>query len=127
MVLKWLHLVKTTLEFIVQFSFVETPRKLIIAKLSIGKLDGTISTDEDPSLRIESFAIINLRGISTDPNPFANIVSQTLNCLYISLDLPVSAWNHTLGGRLWISSLWMIIFLALFASISVILSLNRKN
>ena len=24
-----------------------------------------ISTDEDPSLRIESFAIINLRGIST--------------------------------------------------------------
>ena len=25
----------------------------------------TISTDEDPSLRVESFAIINLRGVST--------------------------------------------------------------
>ena len=27
-----------------------------------------ISTDEDPSLRIESFAIINLRGVSTRLN-----------------------------------------------------------
>ena len=25
-----------------------------------------ISTDEDPSLRIESFAVINLRGVSTN-------------------------------------------------------------
>ena len=58
-------------------SFVETPRKFIIAKLSIRKLgsssvliilNGIISTDEDPSLRIESFAIINLRGVSTKLN-----------------------------------------------------------
>ena len=62
-------------------SFVETPRKFIIAELSIRKLGSSsvliilllhyytiISTDEDPSLRIESSAIINLRGVSTKLN-----------------------------------------------------------
>ena len=60
----------------------ETPRKFIIAKLSISKLGSSsvliiqvliyniISTDEDPSLRIESFAIINLRGVSTKLNKY---------------------------------------------------------
>jgi hypothetical protein len=56
--------------------FVETPRKCITAKLSIRKpgsssvliicLCHLISTDEDPGLRIESFAVINLRGVSTN-------------------------------------------------------------
>ena len=62
-------------------SFVETPRKFIIAELSIRKLGSSsvliilplhyytiISTDEDPSLQIESSAIINLRGVSTKLN-----------------------------------------------------------
>ena len=31
---------------------------------------GIISTDEDPSLRIESSAIINLRGVSTKLNKY---------------------------------------------------------
>ena len=55
------------------FSFVGTPRKFISAKLSIRTPGSssvlivliTISTDEDPSLRIESFAMINLRGVCT--------------------------------------------------------------
>ena len=59
-------------------SFVETPRKFIIAELSIRKLGSSsvlinsriISTDEDPSLRIESSAIINLRGVSTKLNNY---------------------------------------------------------
>ena len=64
-------------------SFVEIPRKFIIAELSIRKLGsssvliiltgnntGIISTDEDPSLRIESSAIINLRGVSTKLNKY---------------------------------------------------------
>jgi hypothetical protein len=50
--------------------FVETPRKFITAKLSIRKPGSSsvhiISTDEDPGLRIESFAVINLRGVSTN-------------------------------------------------------------
>ena len=52
-------------------SFVEAPRKFIITELSIRKLgcssvlNNIISTDEDPSLQIESSAIINLRGVST--------------------------------------------------------------
>ena len=54
--------------------FVETPRKFITAKLSIHKPGSSsvliichiISTDEDPGLRIESFAVINLRGVSTN-------------------------------------------------------------
>jgi hypothetical protein len=50
---------------------VETPRKFITAKLSIRKpgsssVQHIISTDEDPGLRIESFAVINLRGVSTN-------------------------------------------------------------
>jgi hypothetical protein len=54
--------------------FVETPRKFITAKLSIRKPGSSsvliicthiISTDEDPGLRIESFAVISLRGVST--------------------------------------------------------------
>ena len=36
----------------------ETPHKFIISTI--------ISTDEDPGLRIESFAIVNLRGVSFD-------------------------------------------------------------
>jgi hypothetical protein len=39
---------------------VETPRKFITAKLHI------ISTDENLGLRIESFVVINLRGVSTN-------------------------------------------------------------
>jgi hypothetical protein len=50
--------------------FVETPRKFITAKLSIRKPGSSsaliISTDEYPGLRIESFAVINLRGVSTN-------------------------------------------------------------
>ena len=48
--------------------FVVTPRNFIIAKLSIrkpGSSSDIISTDEDPGLRIESFAIIKLRGVTT--------------------------------------------------------------
>ena len=60
------------------FSFVETPRKFIIAELSLRKLGSSsvliiffiISTDEDPSLQIESSAIINLRGVSTKLNKY---------------------------------------------------------
>ena len=61
----------------------ETPRKFITAKLSIRKPGSSsvlitllalmimilimlISTDEDPGLRIESFAVIHLRGVSTN-------------------------------------------------------------
>ena len=36
-----------------------------------------ISTDEDPSLRIESSAIINLRGISTKLNKYIVFPMQT--------------------------------------------------
>ena len=54
--------------------FVETPHKFITAKLSIRTPGSSsvliiiiiISTDEDPGLRIESFAVINLRGVSTN-------------------------------------------------------------
>ena len=45
-----------------KYNFVETPRKFIIAELSIR---GFLRTDKDPSLRIENSAIVNLRGVST--------------------------------------------------------------
>ena len=73
----------------------ETPRKFIIAELSIRKLGMIvigiiISTDEDPSLRIESSAIINLRGISTKLNKYIVFTMQTYkkltpqNCLHVA-------------------------------------------
>ena len=70
----------------------ETPRKFIIAELSIRKLGSSsvliirsannnsitiISTDEDPSLRIESSAIIILRGVSTKLNKYIVFTMQT--------------------------------------------------
>jgi hypothetical protein len=74
--------------------FVETPRKFITAKLSIRKPGSSsvliichiistyvichiISTDEDPGLRIESFAVINLRGVSTNKTIICFIAMQT--------------------------------------------------
>ena len=36
-----------------------------------------ISTDEDPGLRIESFAVINLRGVSTNKTIIYLIAMQT--------------------------------------------------
>jgi hypothetical protein len=69
---------------------VETPRKLITAKLSIRKPGSSsvliisannsshiISTDENPGLRIESFAVINLRGVSTNKTIICFIAMQT--------------------------------------------------
>jgi hypothetical protein len=60
---------------------VETPRKFITAKLSIRKPGSSsvliICTDEDPGLRIESFAVINLRGVSTNKTIIYFIAMQT--------------------------------------------------
>ena len=82
----------------------ETPRKFIIAELSIRKLGsssvliiqsltsiikiilGIISTDEDPSLRIESSAIINLRGVSTKLNKYIVFTMQTYKKLNVNFD-----------------------------------------
>ena len=41
-----------------------------------------ISTDEDPSLRIESSAIINLRGVSTKLNKYIVIMPVLANQLH---------------------------------------------
>ena len=74
-------------------SFVETPRKFIIAELSIRKLGSSsvliiqhciISTDEDPSLRIESSAIINLHGVSTKLNKYIVFTMQTYKKLIVT-------------------------------------------
>ena len=42
-----------------------------------------ISTDEDPSLRIESSAIINLRGVSTKLNKYIVFTMQTYKKLML--------------------------------------------
>ena len=44
-----------------------------------------ISTDEDPSLRIESSAIINLRGVSTKLNKYIVFTMQTYTKLTVRL------------------------------------------
>ena len=42
-----------------------------------------ISTEEDPGLRIESFAVINLRGVSTNKTIVCFIAMQTYKELII--------------------------------------------
>ena len=74
-------------------NFVETLRKFIIGKLSIRKLRSSsvlmimqciiISTDEDPSLRIESFPIKKLRGVSTKRGGYA--VAKYIIILFICI------------------------------------------
>lgn len=70
--------IKTTF-YISQNNFVETPRKVALAKLSIRKVGSSlvliilfkifiIDTDEHPSLRVEGFAILNLRGVNFPQN-----------------------------------------------------------
>ena len=59
---------KVDKKFCIKYNFVETPPKFIMAELSIRKLRSLsmliiTSTDEDPSLRFESSAIVNLRGM----------------------------------------------------------------
>ena len=48
-------------------------------------IKGIISTDEDPSLRIESSAIINLRGVSTKLNKYIVFTMQTYKKLITEL------------------------------------------
>ena len=47
-----------------------------------------ISTDEDPNLRIESFAIVNLRGVSTKLNKYPrkrtrNLLQNSMGSIHI--------------------------------------------
>ena len=72
------------------FSFVETPGKSIIAKLCKAFfIISSISTDEDPSLRIESFAMMNLRGVSTKLNKYF-----VATCQQVTTNLSISSCCH---------------------------------
>jgi hypothetical protein len=42
-----------------------------------------ISTDEDPGLRIESFAVINLRGVSTNKTVIYFESNAISDCFYV--------------------------------------------
>ena len=66
-------------------SFVETPRKFINGRIFIS----ANNTDEDPSARIESSAIVDLRGVSTKLNKYIVFALQTYKELniYIFLSL----------------------------------------
>jgi hypothetical protein len=48
-----------------------------VIHLQLSIICNIISTDEDPGLRIESFAVINLRGVSTNKTIICFIAMQT--------------------------------------------------
>ena len=56
-----------------------------------------ISTDEDPSLRIESSAIINLRGVSTKLNKYIVFTMQTYKKLNIGVLARTNNELHLMG------------------------------
>ena len=64
-----------------------------------------ISTDEDPSLRIESSAMINLRGVSTKLNKYIVFTMQTYkkliinNCLFSANILLLFIRNSASSAR----------------------------
>jgi hypothetical protein len=49
-----------------------------------------ISTDEDPGLRIESFAVINLRGVSTNKTIIYFIAMQTYKELFMEPNISMT-------------------------------------
>jgi hypothetical protein len=60
---------------------VETPRKFITAKLSIRKPGSSLISANN----IESFAVINLRGVSTNKTIICFIAMQTYKELNITI------------------------------------------
>ena len=54
-----------------------------------------ISTDEDPGLRIESFAVINLRGVSTNKTIICFIAMQTYKELSIIYVFEITTFKIT--------------------------------
>jgi hypothetical protein len=79
--------------------FVETPRKFITAKLSIRKPKShIISTDEDPGLWIESFAVINLRGVSTNKTILYSIAMQTYKELSYNSVVEIDSSSISMTG-----------------------------
>ena len=67
----------------------ETPRKFIIAELSIRKLGsyGLKDLTDRKILRIESSAIISLHGVSTKLNKYIVFTMQTYKELKLNFDL----------------------------------------
>ena len=58
-----------------------------------------ISTDEDPGLRIESFAVINLRGVSTNKTIICFIAMQTYKeLIYLELCARAEALAYFAGA-----------------------------
>ena len=72
--------------------FVETPRKFITAKLSIRI--HIISTDEDPGLLIESFAVINLCGVSTNKTITFKVFIQPAARYLLNSHLAINPHTH---------------------------------
>jgi hypothetical protein len=52
-------------------------KKLCIKRACELNKSHIISTDEDPGLRIESFAVINLRGVSTNKTIICQLLENT--------------------------------------------------
>ena len=77
------------------FSFVETPRKFVIAELSIRKLgySSVLLALIKILLRIESSAIINLRGVSTKLNKYNGTLLENPPNRDISIGYKLGARN----------------------------------
>jgi predicted site-specific integrase-resolvase len=56
-----------------------------------------ISTDEDPGLRIESFAVINLRGVSTNKTIIYQRVFNETNKEAFKNAIKSLSWNNILN------------------------------
>jgi hypothetical protein len=52
-----------------------------------------ISTDEDPGLWIESFAVINLRGVSTNKTIIVDYIMAELWAAVITKNSKVAKWH----------------------------------
>ena len=77
-------LVISIINSIISISIIISINSIIIIVIITN--NSIVSTDEDPSLRIESSAIINLRGVSTKLNKYINNWSQLSICMRTALD-----------------------------------------
>jgi hypothetical protein len=56
-----------------------------------------ISTDEDPGLRIESFAVINLRGVSTNKKYYMFYCHANIQRTYCSRYINIYCYVYCIG------------------------------
>jgi hypothetical protein len=76
-----------------------------------------ISTDEDPGLRIEGFAVINLRGVSTNKTIYFIAMQTYKELMHFLLGIKFRNLRNSLIKRHFTYKLFLIYFYSVYADL----------